>query len=345
MGAAVLMHHMCTAADVAVLTTVSIDMRFLLNSKEDRSFLTSTDFTNYKSILTLTIREADKTEWQHCIDSTFTVLVGLAKFTKILGKTYDFKDMTKLIKDDKAVLIGALLLRFNMVLGNGCPIVRLVDPNRSDEDHELNCKFGAPCNHTFPLAALHTLEGCIPNVELYPSHENQYVVCAIRPIKAGEKLTSYIKSISIWHVHTKLERQARHSETYGCACNCQACIEDWSDSLHNMTNSMTLELKTPVGLKLWEERNSIVLDWDANNHKMNFPDSKIVSRAANLVNTAWKEFSMPSAIMLRSVYILMDVLRAFHDPSEICVKDPSLRNLINSESVYDLTEILRSDKS
>ncbi|KAJ8675529.1 hypothetical protein QAD02_011315 [Eretmocerus hayati] len=247
--------------------------------------------------------------------------------------------MTKLINDDKAMLAGALLLKLDMMISIS-PLVRLVDPNRLDTD-DGESGFKGPYNHSFPLATLHTLEGCVPNVYSFPSQGNQYIICALRPIKAGEPLISYLTSISIWNKRTKAERQERHIETYGCPCNCQACTEDWAESLDNMKDSMILDFRNPIGLKLWEERNSIISDWEANKHKFNFPDIKIVSRAANLVDTAWKEFSMPSAIMLRSVYILEDVLDAFHDPSEICVKNPSLRSLMKYESVYDIQKILK----
>ncbi|KAJ8675527.1 hypothetical protein QAD02_011313 [Eretmocerus hayati] len=148
-----------------------------------------------------------------------------------------------------------------------------------------------------------------------------------------------MKSITIWDSDTELERQSRYTDTYGCACTCQACEENWTDLFDDMTDSMVLEFKNPIGLKLWEERNSIISDWKANDHKFNFPDIKIVSRAANLVDTAWREFSMPSAIMFRSVYILMDILRAFHDPSEICAG-----NLMENESIFDINGILKESE-
>ncbi|KAJ8675528.1 hypothetical protein QAD02_011314 [Eretmocerus hayati] len=163
------------------------DLFLIADSNDDRSIFTSTNFTNYKSIFTLVIRDVVKSEWKRCLDTTIAVLVGLAKFTKILGKTYDFKDMTKLIDDDKAILVGALLLKLNITISTGCPLVRLVDPNRSDINHDES-DFRGTLNHSFPLATLHTSEGCIPNVDSYRTHGNQFVICALRPIEAGEQV-------------------------------------------------------------------------------------------------------------------------------------------------------------
>ncbi|KAJ8675556.1 hypothetical protein QAD02_011342 [Eretmocerus hayati] len=299
--------------------------------------------TSYKDASTLPINfEKKDLEWS--AKGAIIALAGLAKYTKILGKNYDFTELRKLMKDDMAMAVGALLLKFNItILFSGCPRVGLIDPN--DEQDNLNRRirvspYGKKSekqwSYCFPIMILHGINGCIPNVDRYLTYGNKFILCPLQPIKSGDQLILFSKSKSIWGLSKKSDRQSDHISVYGRLCNCQACVE-WSKTLDNdkkVANHAVSELHCPTTRKLWQKRNSIISDWKTNILKPNFPDLKMLIRVIDLVSETSKELAMPSVLIMKSVGILAIVSRLFYSPSEMYVKVPHIR-WQSIGSIYD----------
>ncbi|KAJ8675552.1 hypothetical protein QAD02_011338 [Eretmocerus hayati] len=303
------------------------------------------DFTNYKSLFTLPVSQPDKRTLKLSVKDTIAQLIGFAKFTDILGKKYDFTEIKKLLKDDTAILVGALLLKLNLILHDSNLWVDLVDPNNrleSSDDETMEETIMKRLNRSLPLLALHTVRGCIPNVESYATHGNKFITCAIRPIKAGEELILNVKSESVWYKGSTSERQLSYSKMYRCPCNCQACTGNWSEVVSNTYEFMMRaikEMESPETTKIANDIVSIVTHWEANCLKSNFPDFEVVSKAMNLVSVVWEheKLPMPSPTIHKSVILLIEIMGIFYDPSEIYAKLPQLRpSLIDVKSKAEL---------
>ncbi|KAJ8675567.1 hypothetical protein QAD02_011353 [Eretmocerus hayati] len=312
--------------------------------RSDADKVSEADFQGYKGIFTLTIVNTNEDYLEYCIENSIAALVGHAMYTKILGKTYVFKDLKKLLKDDTAMIVGALLLKFSVITFVSCTQVHLIDPNDTENLHDRDPS-AELINKAYSVATLHTLSGCFPNVNCCPGHGNKFITHAIRPIKAGDKLIAHFKSESIWSkLSTKSSRQADHVNLYGSACSCIACRENWSEDFTDNAKARLLAITEASGfftsiqpeiVKLWNESNSILLEWKANSHKPSFPDTKILYRTIDLARSAWLQVSMPSAILTRCVVLLIEVYRIFHDPSEIYNKQRDLRKQV----VLDVVDI------
>ncbi|KAJ8675555.1 hypothetical protein QAD02_011341, partial [Eretmocerus hayati] len=188
--------------------------------------------TSYKDIFTLPI-DFDQQELEQSVKDAVTALTGIAKYTKILGKNDDLTDIKNLMKDDTAILVGSLLLKFDLILTSGRPVVYLVDPNDERINPDIKSDttmMKSQCNHCLPLKILHTSIGCIPNVNHVHTYNNKSLLCAIRPIKAGDQLIIYMSSKSIWGKSSRVERQLQHCAFYKSPCECVACT-DWSEIL------------------------------------------------------------------------------------------------------------------
>ncbi|KAJ8675574.1 hypothetical protein QAD02_011360 [Eretmocerus hayati] len=304
------------------------------------------DFSTYKSIFTIPFYTNNEEYLEGCIKNSIYVTIGLAMYTKILGKTYSIKNLKKLIKNDKAILLSALLLKIAILINSFCPLVQLVDPNEADYSNFKNAvKREDPYNKTLAITSLHAISGCIPNVHCCAGHGNRFIACAITPIKAGDKIIDNSRSGSIWTLVRTCDRQS-HKNLYGFPCECQACTGSWSDYFYEYEKFKTVtifEMSNPDIMNLWDERDSILSEWKANCHKPSFPDIKMLSRTINLVTTVSRKVSLPSLLLLRSVLLLVKMLEAFHDPSEIYTKVRDLRiqelDSIPNPKVYQLTDI------
>ncbi|KAJ8675566.1 hypothetical protein QAD02_011352 [Eretmocerus hayati] len=77
------------------------------------------------------------------------------------------------------------------------------------------------------------------------------------------------------------------------------------------------ESMMPMAVALWNERDSILMEWKENCHKPSHPDVRILFRAMDLVTVACEIMRMPSGIIIAATILLMKVSRAFYDPSEV----------------------------
>ncbi|KAJ8675557.1 hypothetical protein QAD02_011343 [Eretmocerus hayati] len=265
--------------------------------------------TSYKDVFFLPIN-FDQIELEIFVKHSFNALTNIAKYTKILGENYDSPKIKNLMKDDTAILVGALLLKFTIILVTGRPVVvnlvspndKPIDPNNKDYEKRMKSQY----NHCLPLKILHSSIGCIPNVDHVPSHGNKSLLCAIRPIKAGDQLIMFEASKSIWNRATKTERRLEHGATYKTPCECIACT-DWSEILDDDTKLVGIILKNEMSYnltwELWEMRNTIILEWKNNFHKQNFPDIKMLQYTIDFVTVVWRRMTMPSALIIKSVYL------------------------------------------
>ncbi|KAJ8675554.1 hypothetical protein QAD02_011340 [Eretmocerus hayati] len=311
-----------------LLFLFSSTFSILAKNQRSKSDLLIENFSNYKGIFTLPIINIQQDHLKTCTERATCALVGLAKYTKILDRSYDFKEMKDLMKGDKAMLVGAMLLKIFLLLTCSSPSVRLIDPTEQDVGIKDKGDSNDSYNHLICLMTAHTLSGCMTNVDSFYTYGNKTALCAIRPIKTGEKLILNAKSEAIWYNKTKSARQSSHRRAYGFSCKCQACTENWSnvlDNVNKLTNQLVAEMHCASTVKLWNENNAIALDWKNNRNKPSYPDANIVLRAIGLAKTSWKGLSMPSTIIVRSVLLLIKILRIFYNPSEIYSKMPQLR--------------------
>ncbi|KAJ8675568.1 hypothetical protein QAD02_011354 [Eretmocerus hayati] len=295
---------------------------------------------NYKRFFTLPYIELNDAWLESYASDCLAVLLGLGMFTKVLGKTYAFKDYKKLMKDDKAMLVGALLLKFSVILHSSCLTANLIGPN--DKEDLKKTKVEERDSTTTLIATLHASIGCIPNVEYCHAHGNKFITYAIQPIKAGDKLIANMKSKSIWDREKKSVRQKLYEAFYGSSCTCLACTEDWSDfDRGNYIDLHISDSTKPKIVKLWTEMDSILLGWKDISNETNFPDIKILNQTTDFVTKVCNEVSMPSAIVIRSVILLMLVLQAFHDPSEIHTEEKRISRKQEFKQVFDTSEMMK----
>ncbi|KAJ8675569.1 hypothetical protein QAD02_011355 [Eretmocerus hayati] len=275
------------------------------------------DFTNYKRFFTLPYADLNEAWLAACAGESLSALIGLGMFTNILGKTYTFKDFKKLTKNGTAILVGALLLKFSIIILSSCPVINLRGPN--DEEDLKNIVGEDRYSTNISIATSHLLVGCVPNVANSYAHGNKFITYAIQPIKAGDKLITNVKSKSIWRLVKKSERQSYHKEFYGSSCTCLACVEDWSGYFDksNYENLQISESVKPQIVKLWAKMNSIIMEWKDISDDPSFPDMKILNQIIDFVTEVCKQVSMPSTISICSVKLLMEVFGVFHDPLEI----------------------------
>ncbi|KAJ8675560.1 hypothetical protein QAD02_011346 [Eretmocerus hayati] len=153
---------------------------------------------------------------EECIEIAISALICLTKFTKILGKSYDLRKIKNLMKDETALIAASLLLKFAIILKKACPSINLfeaTEQNKPNENDEGRQSKGS--SFALPILTMHTLAGCIPNVEFFYTHKNKSILCAMQPIKAGDKVWSKAAeklngAMNVHHLY-KSVRQDRHN--------------------------------------------------------------------------------------------------------------------------------------
>ncbi|KAJ8675553.1 hypothetical protein QAD02_011339 [Eretmocerus hayati] len=267
----------------------------------------------------------------------------MVKYSKILPKNYDFKEIRKLAKDENAILLGALLLKISIIITSACPNAELVDERAMCKDVRCQCR--PPINPSYTILMLHALIQCIPNCESTRTYNNKNVIFAIEPIKAGTPLILWTRSETVYDNVPRSKRQASVYRYYNCTCECKACEEDWLQYLEDspkMREIIEREKQHPIANKLWTDRSFIASDWQMNSHKPGYPDIKLFNRTLDLVKETWKHFEMPSAMVIRAVTLMLRVFTAFHNPCEIVTKIDLLREQqIRTVTTLDTPEKIR----
>ncbi|KAJ8670029.1 hypothetical protein QAD02_001288 [Eretmocerus hayati] len=285
-------------------------------------FFGDEEIANYKNIFSLPTRNLEKYDFDACLKSAVIALAGLARFTKLFDTSYDYTEIKKLMKNDLAVFVGALLAKYAIIITSRCAQINLFDPDEKSD--EMNSGLGtlfprrensSPLNSLSVLGQF-TILNCIPNVMKTYTHNNKFIAFALHPIKKGEKLTS---SVACMYQRTpKLVRQAKYQKLYNRPCDCQACTENWfetpgSDGSQGIPVS---ESDLPTAREILDETHAVFYDWDKKGSKLNHPDIKLLTRASNVVEKAWVHFPPPSPFSVNALIQLMKLSFDFYQPAE-----------------------------
>ncbi|KAJ8670005.1 hypothetical protein QAD02_001264 [Eretmocerus hayati] len=276
------------------------------------------NYTNYRSVYTIPVRNLPDDDMEYCIRSSSLTLIGLAKYTNLFGSVYSFKDIKRLMKNEAAIFVGALLLKFNIAITSICDTIELVDPSKEDystgkELTVLDPYQSLQTNCFLRASTMLALNGCMPNTDICISHNIKFVMYALQPIKKGTKLVLF-HSVSIYDYTPKSKRQARHQQYYDCPCDCRACNENWFES--DLGGLFIAPSGNAYSQELDDEMMAMRLEYETNFQKPNYPDLKIVSRAKDLLAKMWIQLDMPSPMMMHAVPLLMTIIQGFFKPSE-----------------------------
>ncbi|KAJ8675551.1 hypothetical protein QAD02_011337 [Eretmocerus hayati] len=259
------------------------------------------------------------------MDSSAITLLGLAKFSSILERNYEFNEIEKLMRDEKAILVGCLLVKLSAARVKGCATVKLLDSTLKDGSYEEKGrdykKNDEECRSpVFNIMTMFTLSGCLPNIDTCRTIGHKSVMFALRPIKAGTPLTLFNQSpLSVYHDTPKQRRQLGHKQMYKCPCNCRACTENWPENLDKALDFIHAPgINLQAVKKFKSEHDSIMDEWHTNmqTHKPAFPDLKFISRLNKCAREAWKHIPEPSVALKMCTMILVIITRSFHNPDK-----------------------------
>ncbi|KAJ8679987.1 hypothetical protein QAD02_015774, partial [Eretmocerus hayati] len=177
------------------------ELKLLDDSSDEltKGFTSDGEFSSYKSLYSLPIRSFDLDDYAFSIGcANAIVLVALAKHSKVFKKSYDYNEMKKLRKNDEAVFVGALLLKFCLDISSLCVIAKLIDPSENnlpkqdDVRKDLETlieldKDKVDPDSSVPLVTRLITGGCVPNVQICPTFGNKFILHALQPIKAGSQ--------------------------------------------------------------------------------------------------------------------------------------------------------------
>ncbi|KAJ8669954.1 hypothetical protein QAD02_001213 [Eretmocerus hayati] len=274
-------------------------------------------FSSYKSLYTLQVNSASKHKFDACARSAVIALIGLAAGTQLFNQSYSPNDLQNLRKNDVAISVGALLLKFCLIITNRCHTSKLPDPEDLDESVDRNCpdhgecslkSLTKPTNFAVSVTSMMTIIRCFPNVDDCIVSGNKYVMFAIRPIKEGDKLCTSILSV-YRNFPAKSERQAIHHEYYNCPCDCPACRGNWTELIRDKTKCNDLinsELKTITGSQISSKFLAITDESKAKSKKFERLDLQTLTKSKELVDKAWKYFRMPSPLIITSTRIMIN---------------------------------------
>ncbi|KAJ8669785.1 hypothetical protein QAD02_001044 [Eretmocerus hayati] len=180
-----------------------------------------------------------------------------------------------------------------------------------------------------------TTTRCIPNVHSFITYGNRHVMYALNPIKKGTPLIA--SAASIEYGTTDLQRQSMYGNINHQLCDCQACSEDWAKILadRDILEASVLA-KSEIGAEILEELNQIHEEMEAKSHRINHPDTKLLSKAQSLVAKTWKHFPMPSMITVKAIRMMEGLLARFHTPGN---QDERRKNFFSSQTFKDYMAI------
>ncbi|KAJ8669789.1 hypothetical protein QAD02_001048, partial [Eretmocerus hayati] len=300
--------------DMVTYQNVMVELFDLWKSKIEEESL-SNKIEEHHIIYTLPHCNVDGLELAWRIDTSTITLMGLANFSSIFGRSYDFNEIEELMNNDSAVFAGAILLKLFIVMNAKCCSFPLVDPC---EEAERGSSSPDESDHIGPILSFKsfgflTTTTCCPNVKSYLTLNNRYIMYSLHPIKKGSPLSTSLKSV--YDEVPKLKRQTRFKNMYGRMCDCQACVENWSEiCAKEDVFKFVFGGESEIDCELMKELRSLLDEVDAKIHKLNFPDAKFLTRSKQLVARSWKHFPMPSVIAFRAITLLIFLLGTFLSP-------------------------------
>ncbi|KAJ8669783.1 hypothetical protein QAD02_001042 [Eretmocerus hayati] len=288
--------------------------------------------TSYKSIYASPVRNLCDDETNNVYRDSAFALIGLAKYTSIFGRTYDFDEIEKLMENDTAIFVGAFLARISWIISSKCSTFKLYDPGEhvliAQQRNRLlkgEAAWIRKINISLDPISMLTPQGCIPNIGCCRTYGTQNLAYALQPIKAGTPLIISTTGPSVYDYSKTIDRQPTSWLYYDKECDCQACTEDWYKMLRKPTENQG---------ELWEEMCSILGEWEAHSGTPNYPNEKVLSRVKKLVARTWIEYPMPSAILINTTYCFILEIESLDAPltSYKSIFASPTRNLDEDES-------------
>ncbi|KAJ8670033.1 hypothetical protein QAD02_001292 [Eretmocerus hayati] len=286
-------------------------MRSIANKDElSKGFPADGKFTSYKSLYLLRSRAFNGDEYNNVINSAAIALLGIAKYTDFFGTKYDFRDIQKLRRNDTAIFVGALLFKFAWIQYSRISFARLFDLSDRDYKKQMEepmCESLKCLGYLFPLT-------CAPNCKSTVSYGAKHILYALHPMKKGTPLTSSISSI---YDHVKKpKRMETVKQFYNFDCDCRACIENWFDP-EPYGDVVRKELAAlpnrtyQIAVSLLREVESTCGELSGRSQKENLSDPKLLTSTKMMVTKAWRNFSMPSTVLLRTTSTMKAVYDMF----------------------------------
>ncbi|KAJ8670031.1 hypothetical protein QAD02_001290 [Eretmocerus hayati] len=266
-------------------------------------------FDGYRSIYSQPLRR--EVSWGvhglHLTSAT-VALTGLAKHSNIFGRNYSFEETKSLLKNDDATFVGALFLKFLIVIESRLTHIYLFNPINNLEERlktpeRLGAIGGIEASIAIKSLGFLTIFDCAPNAHTSGTYDNKHVMYALHPIKKGTPITTSLCSIYQMY-RKKPERQAIYFEFYNRPCECQACKEDWLKDIGPVEKILESDKSKPENIKKLDEEIRLIEIELKKSNSLNFPDTKLLSRAKTAVAKSWKYFPMPSLVTCKAVHLL-----------------------------------------
>ncbi|KAJ8670036.1 hypothetical protein QAD02_001295 [Eretmocerus hayati] len=281
-----------------------------------KGFSSDGKFEGYKSIYAQPLFKVPASEIETYSCTAALALVGLAKYTNILGENYNGGDMRLLVKNKVAVFVGALMLKFCLVIHCRRTSILIVDPSELIGGKKATIPENPDVSTSIKSLGFMNITACAPNIHNFLTYGNKYFVYAVQPIKKGASLVGSISSI--YHNTPRSERQATYMKYYGAPCKCQACTENWLEIIQDESKYKECARSKPLEFsEILEEMEWIEEEIKDKKHKLNNIDVKLLSKARNLVAKSWKQFPLPTYITARTISVLMAVYNTFFFPLDL----------------------------
>ncbi|KAJ8670013.1 hypothetical protein QAD02_001272 [Eretmocerus hayati] len=249
------------------------------------------------------------------------MLACLAKLTEIFDIPHDFHSLKKLGNDDTVVSAGALLLKLSFLVTAKSIGFKLIDPTDLDATLHDDSYMHTNENNSNSLAlnssTLMAVKGCIPNIKIDYTRELMCVWHSLQPIKKGDKFIYLDMSSTIYNYIPKSIRQSVSRLFYNCACDCQACTEDWSMFDLEMGMEAVVSKNQSMVIQMKNECDFLTAEKKCNPQKYINPDMKALCTAKDLIVRAWEHCDMPSAIITRAVRIFTETSGDFYGGSRL----------------------------
>ncbi|KAJ8670024.1 hypothetical protein QAD02_001283 [Eretmocerus hayati] len=262
--------------------------------------ITDENFLSYKTLFLTPVRNLSMDQLDDCLLSSCFVLINFVK--PVLKVTYDPCDIKKLMKDETAIFMGALILKLRAIHMNRGRMAKAWDPVPDGSGVDPTISSTVLTSRLTPIS-------CTPNVEHCPTSNNQYFMYAIEPIKAGSQLLSSVFETSIYCNTTKHERQSIHKAYYKSLCKCRACTDNWDSILFNPTKVLSIPSeKSAILEELTAELCSLKQELRTHSEcTIGLIDLQVIDRARKLMIRAWEHFPMPSLFTFEVVNFVIQL--------------------------------------
>ncbi|KAJ8682884.1 hypothetical protein QAD02_018676 [Eretmocerus hayati] len=228
------------------------------------------------------------------------IVVLLAKHSSILGNRYEYHQIEKLMKNEEAITLGALLLKTSKIVVLNCQGVwgynDLCRNNPGGGMCTSECcgkkAYMAPSMSLIPLS-------CCPNVSRGVMNDDRGITFTLSPIKKGDQLFSSI--YSVYKLAPKAQRQKVYRKRYGRDCECQACENDWTEA--DFLTERTIESFMSES-KMMEKFNAAKTSRAMKRNS----DIGTLLQMKELVQEAWKYYALPSDILINSVKAFLEMV-------------------------------------